>query len=522
MKKRFLSILCAAAVAATLCAGLPMGASAAENENLFSATTSASGLTPFAWYQFDDANNIGKDSMGHFDLVAKTNEKGSITQKQDGTDNYVELRRNYDFAEDKSASGGILYAAGLDRSGLDFSDIIKDSFSVSVTFKSPAANSNLGSHYVLSVGRYSDAISIVPWQNGVQVQVITKHFALGNDEAAQEDIDAEKVLVKCEAETEWCTVTVVGDSDADKVHIYVNGELKHSANVTPVKLSNQGIPANGGDYTFALGGQGSIGGTGQEMHADADIKDCKVFDYALSSANVAALYEGTTTTYAGSTVNSVAALNVSSVDFELTDKNTVSDLISAMPSTVNVTLSDSTTEKATIFWSTLDSGNKLYGFLQSASANVKGYYFAYDFSYVVKLSFDPAAVTITDFKVAGTSYQPTESVKVDSARKSVSFKIEANEGYEIKSIIYDGLDEYDLDSWTADEGYMYINTRLGAVIEISASGGDDPTDPDPTDPNDPTTDPTEKRGCSGSVTAVLPAGAALLSLAGVVLFKKKK
>lgn len=469
MKKLFGFLAAVAFLAATGMSAASVTARAEETTHVVEPESKVcASLTPFAWYEFDDSENLGKDTMGRFDLTVAKSIAGTIEQKEDGGDKYVELRRNN---ETNSQSGVLLYAPQLDKTGLDFSDVIRDSFSVSLTFRSPAATGTNGSHYVLSVGRYNDAVTIVPWRNGFHVQTWTKQFML-SDDVTQEEVDNCKGKVQILANaSEWVNVTVVGNHDDEKVYIYVDGELVQSVDTENVQLSNQGQGTLGADYTFSIGGQCAVNGGGNEMHADADIKDCKVFDYALSGDNVAALAAGTDTEYTGPSVASLPELDTAGVDFQLTDRHTIADLMDEMKTNVNVTLADGTKEKASLFWTTLGSAEKIYGIVQSAAANRKGLMYEYDVAYVVKLKYDSDAVVISDFKVGAASHEPTETVTVDgNKRLSVSFKLDLKEGYSIREVLYADVNEFLEDEWR-EEGYVYISTRYGAVIDIRTTGG---------------------------------------------------
>ena len=94
-----------------------------------------------------------------------------------------------------------------------------------------------------------------------------------------------------------------------------------------------------------------------------------------------------------------------------------------------------------------------------------------DVAYVVKLKYDSDAVVISDFKVGAASHEPTETVIVDgNKRLSVSFKLDLKEGYSIREVLYADVNEFLEDEWR-EEGYVYISTRYGAVIEIRTTGG---------------------------------------------------
>ena len=73
--------------------------------------------------------------------------------------------------------------------------------------------------------------------------------------------------------------------------------------------------------------------------------------------------------------------------------------------------------------------------------------------------------------MGAASHEPTETVIVDgNKRLSVSFKLDLKEGYSIREVLYADVNEFLEDEWR-EEGYVYISTRYGAVIEIRTTGG---------------------------------------------------
>lgn len=544
--KKFLSVLAASALCVSLGASVGANllvdkASAEEASHIVTSEASANGLKPFAWYQFEDSDNLGKDTMGNFDLKMKVSGTGVCEQKEKTEgDKYVELRRKsyeegYKYEYEAPAENGVLFYAPFVKDGLDMSDLITDSFTVSITFRSPTINTNLGAYYMFTTGRYIDAPSMVCWGKGIRVQTASKLGVFG-ETTEQKDIDNDTTCVRISpdggaSENAWYTITMVGDADRSEVKLYLDGALKQTVKLDgDVKFSNQGQMGLGSDYVFALGGQ-TAGTGGMHSHADIDISDCKVFDYALSDENVSALENGTTTEYTGTYVDSVPELDVSGVDFQLTDANTMSDVLNELPSTISVTLSDGSKSKASIAW--IKGDGKCVGIIQSPIANAKGYFYEYACEYVVKFNYNSEHVTISDITVGKQTMNPDEVLVVDgSVSMSLSFKIETKDSCSIKGVYYDDTNEFIEELWAGDdEGYMYIRIKEGAEILIVSQSNEDvpPVSSDSTSSSTSSsgnsesngTSENKKKGC-GSVAFGAFAPVAVLAVVAAVCKKERK
>lgn len=500
--KKILSFAAAAAVALGMTAAAVPAvetAKAEEEPHIRQATQTVSGLSPYAWYTFDSEENLGKDKTGRFNLEKKAN-LGGVYEIREDTENgfkYAALRRDKKelnvetFDEERlretyadksisSMSGVVFYAPNMDKTGYDMSDLIRESYTVSVTFRAynPA---DFGAVQILSTGRYSDATTITPWQQGISVQP-TSRWMLGK-EASQATIDNWRKGVALNAR-EWNTVTLVGDAEAGEVKCFVNGVLSEKWEVDPVRFSNQNMEgALGNDYTFSIGGSAARDGGGIEQCSNSDIRECMVFDYALSDKNVAELYAGTETTYEGAAIESVPEIDTSALDFELTDRNTLMGLREKMPKTVSVTLDDGSKERVDIFWTTLGASDTLYGVLQPVKGvNTKGFIYEYKSKFAVKFVYDKTAVVLSDLKLGGKELDP-DAVSIltkeeGDVTKSLSFKIEEKAGCRIEAIWYDEEDNFFREDWEGDdEGYVYFRVRYGAEVRIETSGGSgSPTD----------------------------------------------
>ena len=210
------------------------------------AEEAAPEIQPLVWYEFEDAENMGKDSMGNFDLTANIGrftdaESGEITclTQQEDTDGEKYAKFVSARGEDGQLSSNIganLYASRLGASAYDFSDLITGSFSVELTFRRDNM-SMIGDHYVLACGRYNNAFQITPWKEGIEIQINHKDSADGaTDEEKQSWMEKNTVLVPCDT-NEWTTLLVSADAETNTFNIYINGELKLTQQVEHVEMT---------------------------------------------------------------------------------------------------------------------------------------------------------------------------------------------------------------------------------------------------------------------------------------------
>ena len=170
MKKLLLALLMAVCGTVLLTSG-----------NVANAESSDAVIDPFAHYEFEDESNPGKDSSKHgFDLkVGKSSASATAFQMLDDSgDGYVSIRRDqYDTGVSKN-TGAWLYAPQQGESSYDFSDMITGSYTVSFTFKADSTFKH-GDVYAITFGRYTSCYTIVPWANGVEIQLNNIDLAPG-------------------------------------------------------------------------------------------------------------------------------------------------------------------------------------------------------------------------------------------------------------------------------------------------------------------------------------------------------
>lgn len=457
--KKLISIGLTLAFAAGSMAFVPAAFSASAEETKF--------IKPMAHYEFDDASLPGKDTSGNgFDLKtlntsANKEEALQIKQDTDG-ENYLSLVSDRD-AEDKGGKrGACLYAPQLGSSGKDFSDLIEDSYTVSITFRRDNSKWQ-GDHYMLAVGRYNDAFQITPWKGCIQVQVNNMDMAPGNSQDEKQAwLEANTFEYPCDT-TDWTTVTVSTDAVKNEAIVYVNGE----AVAEPIKMSDTFFTWRSDPYAFTLGAQCQFTGNAATCYATADIKECRVYDSALSAANVKKLYEGEEAVAESEVryITAVESVDTSQLDLLATDVNTVDVIMSeVLPQKTKITLSNGTELSAKVAWYVV-SETKIKGYIQSAYANADQLMLEADYGYTVRFEYDDKLVRVSQIKLDGNAYTP--GTPIDAELHALTFKVTALGG-EYSEI--DGVSSMDME-WDPedDEGNYYVSVSGGAQVVIEAS-----------------------------------------------------
>lgn len=437
--------------------------------------TASTEIKPFALYEFQDESNPGKDTSGNgYDLVAKTVGQGTLEIKEENGEKYLSLdslRDEYNLAQ--TGNGGFLYAPAL-KGKRDFSDMLKESFTVEIEFrrdnqgvrytKEESADGkahyfNPGDHYLLHTGRYNNSLGITPWKGGIEYQVFNQasYEGTGTDDEVYKTMQANMVTVQIDTR-EWTKVVVVGDADANKVSIYHNGELVKEVEVPDVLFSYDAQA-----YTFCIGAQAEYDGNACTMFATADVKHCSVYDTALSSENVAKLYKGEAAVVEeGQTyITGVTAIDTSVMDLQVTDINNLDVIMNeTLPKKTGITLSDGTTKPCDIFW--YAKNGKIKGYLQSKYLNPECYGFDIAYTYTVKMEYDENLVTVTDICIDDEPL--TLGSDIAGGKHEISFSVEpANKYVTVDEVDYNGMlyEEFD--------GKFYLDINNGGVIVINAA-----------------------------------------------------
>ena len=425
-------------------------------------------IQPMALYEFEDETKPGQDTSGNgFDLkVLNTSQNGDeaiqIKEDTDG-EKYVSLVSDRN-AEDKGGkTGACLYAPQLGNSGMDFSDLIRESYTVSITFRRDNSKYQ-GDHYMLAVGRYNDAFQITPWKNGVEIQVNNMDMAPGanNDEKQQW---LEKNLAFYTVDTSnWTTVTVSTDAVKNAATIYINGEAAGD----PIQLSDTFFSWRSDPYAFTLGAQCQITGNAATCYATADIKECRVYDSALSETNVKRLVEGeeAIAEESGTYITSVTSVDTAALDLLATDVNTVDVIMNeTLPKTTKATLSNGTEINVNILWYMV-SETEINGFISTPYAKTEQLILEAEYGYTVRFDYDETLVRVSQIKLDGNAYTP--GTPIDSELHNLTFKVTVLDKYSaIDAVSYLDM-EWPPENEAGDEYYIELAGGAEVIIEASA------------------------------------------------------
>ena len=405
-------------------------------------------IAPVAWYEFNDQDNPGKDSMGKYDLKKlNTSNADAIKILQDGEDNYLQLTSLRDEEGQGGNAGACLYAPELGQTGKDFSDLIKYSYSVEITFRRDNTT-YIGNHYVLALGRYNNAFQITPWKNSIEIQVLDFSSVPGETEQERQQYMEQNSVLISKDTTDWTTVLVSADYASKTITVYVDG-----VSVLEQKVENVAFSYEQDPYAFTLGAQCMISGSAATQFATADIKDCKVFDVALNANNAQQLFQGNSATFEGAKyIQSVDPIDTTGLNLNVTDVNTLNNIITnVLPQKVNVTLNDGSSIKADVAW--MSSGNKLNGYIQSQFANINQLYLETNYGYTVDFAYDNNLVAITGIKLDGQAFTPGS--EIDSGIHIVTFRVTVKEHSTLDSVVW----------------YEMEQEEIGGEYEVSFSGG---------------------------------------------------
>ena len=438
--------------------------------NLVEAAEGEVVIEPFAHYEFNDAENPGKDSSKHgFDLKkASTSGKAEAMQMLvDPADNdgYVSIRRDqYDNGQTKN-TGAYLYAPQQGNTSYDFSDMVSGSYTVSFTFKSDNTIGH-GDVYALTFGRYTSCLTIVPWADGIELQLTNLEFAPGEtNEEKQTYVEANKRKYAIST-LDWINLTVTADADSNVYCVYVDGELLETLTLPGVKLTSSSFD----DYTFCIGAQCNIYGNSATQFGNVDVKDLAIYDCALSEENVKAVLANEQPTLSKQPANtvyveSVEQLDLEEIDLEITDVNTLDVLLGeGLPSKVKATTSNGVERSYPVYWYA-GADSTIRGYVQSGYLNPTGAEVVLEYKYVAKFDYDEDLVTIKNIKLDGEDYVP--GTPISSTKHLLQFEVEAKAGAKLGSVMYWGM-ETDPD----DEGIYYVDILEGALVYIDAQAAE--------------------------------------------------
>ncbi len=225
--------------------------SAVVNENASITPPTNGGYYGIAHYEFKDATNLGKDSLGNFDLAV-----GSKVVKDDVNGGIV-------LASDNA---GLLYAPKL-STGNDFSNLVEESFSVSTRVYIAAATG--GGNNLFSTASQTGGFKLDLSSNGFVVPMLGENISIGKNED----------VVK--GDLAWYRITMIyenydipqiidGTSYAGQFRMTVyNESLASEEDYEPFAYTKnltstlKFYPAASSAYSFTIGGRANTtGGSG--------------------------------------------------------------------------------------------------------------------------------------------------------------------------------------------------------------------------------------------------------------------
>ncbi len=434
-----------------------------------------------ARYDFNDENDLGKDSSGNglhlakFDNSASTDaEKGvDIGTEGEGANavSFAKLRRTNDV--EGSLRGGILYAPFFSGTTQDFSDMITGSYTVTIKFRG-ADLPQKGDRYLLHTGKYNSSVAITPWRDQIEIMPVSEGAAPAGTENAYDWTQTQKVFIPAQSNEGWHTVTIVGNQGDNTVTVYHNGERTNEIPLTDgaKPLFSAGSAGGSGPYTFCLGGQcEGRGGNAAVMFCSADIDYVRIYDVPLSESNVTKLYNGEEAVVDNDEyIASIGDLDYSGVDLKVTDTNTLKDIKSALPKTVKVTTSSGASRNVPLYW--YETETEIRGYLQSSLANVKSLMPKTNYSYTVRFTYDEDLLDISDVKINDNAIVPGSDMD-KNIRGLLTFKIAPKNGASVTGFYFDDMewlipDDLDL-LYDEDSGVYFFDIGGPCNIEIYAS-----------------------------------------------------
>lgn len=267
-----------------------------------SAAADPAVLDPIAHYEFKDAENLGKDSAGNFDLSVKNSPKqGKGGEGEPAT--YLDLMENKDSAED-----GFLYAE-KSIGGKDFFDYMND-FTISLKL------------YIETDG-YRSIIGTTEGFDGssLHLAVDAGHtlFTVGGN---GKEFSRELTLKK------WTDIAFSYDKEKKVAQLYIDGQK--------IDETEMEVTVNHGKSVFSIGARVNVDGSGRTGFG-SKIADVRVYDGVLSDEAIKQVAEGgeVTEVYTGKILKSIEPVTA-----VCTDTDTEEQIRAVLPAEVKATDSE--------------------------------------------------------------------------------------------------------------------------------------------------------------------------------------
>ena len=382
-------------------------------------------IRPIARYEFADAENLGKDSMGNFDLDTKGL---GLMQGEDGA--------SLDFGNNIT---GYLRAKDL-GGGKDFSDYLS-SYTVSFLIKKDISGTDAWNETLVSAGSYESGLSVQGADGKLTAFLDADTFAQQADLNGSINADS------------FALVTVTYDAVTHKCTIYVNGIYAISA-----YGDDNNALAGVGDYAFTIGARSQFTGDNAFTIMTAGvIKDVRVYDFALSSQNVYDLLENDSDYASVLPERYISGAEAPAGDYLLTSGNTAQDILTALPEKIEATLGGGETEEVGVTWFLNAGTGQIFGILMADAANIGGIVVREEIKCLQEIVTEHAV--LTDVRVNGESYEGTYAL---SFGDTLTFAVETEEYYAAEEILLNG------NALTAADGVYTVSVAGYNKIEVIA------------------------------------------------------
>ena len=192
------------------------------------------GYYGIAHYEFNDADNLGKDSLGNFDLAVGS---GVTVDETNGG----------------ASLGGIMYAQKINDQNTDFSDLMAGSWSISTRIYMQTGEKT--AHYLFATGSYSNAFMLCWRYSGFQVaRAIDTYSYVGTNSGS-----AKTSGNLFDATPSWYRLNIIfNDSDNSLKFLATKDNDDSFEFLATTSLVNENY-FGGHSYSFTIGGQSSFG-----------------------------------------------------------------------------------------------------------------------------------------------------------------------------------------------------------------------------------------------------------------------
>ncbi len=370
-----------------------------------------------AHYEFKDLTNVGKDSVGNYDLAYVKNSE--------------ELTADVDGGVKFTGSQG-LYAKE------DFSNFI-NSYTVSLWVKTNNAD-NPG--FILATGGYENKFHFSAAFNNLYIA----YGAGGGNTFA----------VPCTLSTEeYTNVIITASNELGILNVYTNGKLVYSLSNIAGKVGMQ-EPT----FAFALGCQTDENGDSVAANFTGSIKDVRIYNGMVKSATAKSIYENAQINYP------TAPSIVTNVNLVSSSDNTPDDMMNAIGTNVTLQVGENT-YTAKIAWLNSANGNLRAIITESEQVSLVGKVAVAQMKYVLNLD----VVGNGNVLVNGVEYNG----QTFAWNEEIEFTVSAPEHYRLVSL-YNGAEELtvtDGKSIVVNAGKEIVVSFEAVKYQITLHNGDD-------------------------------------------------